>query len=251
MLQLVSVIPTSWFLNILKEIHTCGYCKNMEHKSQSSLCSTEFPLIKTIISLLAGLYRVAICLSLCRLCTFIILPVLFLSVLQKAYRHQDLAKKKNIVPSSFEAHHMYSLVSNTSWTCNFLFYLETVQYFWPTFWSWCIATFLFPFFPAQQKKKIPLRVSPSWDIYCQFSGLSTPYLPPTSLTVANHRGRRHSVPPLSRGRFTFAQVLLSNRHQMSFLMEGKSDRQLTPSWLFPFQQASSGSVTTQSTDCII
>lgn len=138
-------------------------------------------------------------------------------------------KKKKKSRSSFEAP-----VSNTSWTCNFLFHLETVQYFWPTFWSWCIATFLFPFFPAQQKKTL-LRVSPSWEIYCQFCWLSTPFhLPPSSPTVANHRGGRRSVPPLSQGRFTFAQVLLSNRHQMSFLTEGKADRQLTLSWLFPF-----------------
>lgn len=89
-------------------------------------------------------------------------------------------------------------------------------------------------FPFLHSRKNTAKSFPSWDIYCQFCGLSTPYLPPTSPTVANHRGRQRSVPPLSRGRFTFAQVLLSNRHQMSFLMEGKADRQLTPSWLFLF-----------------
>lgn len=77
------------------------------------------------------------------------------------------------------------------------------------------------------------------------------YLPHTSPTVANHRGRQRLVSPLSQGRFTFAQVLLSKRHQISFLMEGKADRALTPSWLFPLEQTSSYSVTAQSTDCII
>lgn len=127
-----------------------------------------------------------------------------------------------------------SLVHNTSWMCDILFHLETVQYFWPTFWSWCIATFLFPFFSAQQRKNTAKSFPQLGYLLPVLLIVHPPYLPSTSPTVANHRGRRRLVSPLSQGRFTFAQVLLSNRHQMSFLMEGKADRPLTLSWLFPF-----------------
>lgn len=145
---------------------------------------------------------------------------------------------KKSCQSSLKAHHLCGLVSDTSWMCNFLPHMETLQCFWPRCWFLKLMYCHFPrsfYFSAQQGKKTTkkwLRVSPSsWDIYCKYCWLSTPCLPPA---VANHRGRPCSVPPLSSGRFTFAQVLLSNRHQMSFLMEGKADRQLTPSWLFLF-----------------
>ena len=92
----------------------------------------------------------------------------------------------------------------------------------------CHFPLSFPRPPAQQKKKkhTLLRVSPSRDIYCQFFRSSTSLPPPTAFpTVDNHRGGRRSAPPLSRVSFTSAQVLLSNRHQLSHLMEDKSDRQ--------------------------
>lgn len=91
---------------------------------------------------------------------------------------------------------------------------------------------------TQQKEKKQRKhcseFPPHRDLYCQFCGLSTSYLPFTSPTVANHRGGQLSVPPLSPGTLTSSQVRLCNRHQMFFLMEGKADRRFTPSWLFPF-----------------
>lgn len=109
--------------------------------------------------------QVGICLSQCRLCTPDKETVLSLRTNALRVRIQKCIWG-HITCAAF--------VSNTIWTCNFLFHLETVQYFWPTFWSWCIATFLFRFFSPCTAEKTLLRVSPSWDIYCQ----NLPPLPP-------------------------------------------------------------------------